>query len=49
MREDLYSITYMRIFRLFCGHESQTCQRNQNAIFNLFFAEKNNNNTRNIT
>lgn len=29
----------MRIFRLFCGHESQTCQRNQNAIFNLFIAE----------
>lgn len=27
----------MRIFRVFCGPEDQTCIRNQNIIFTLFF------------
>jgi hypothetical protein len=40
LREDNYSVTYMRIFRLFCGHTPQTCQRNQNAIYALFFADR---------
>ena len=31
----------MRIFRLFCGHHTQPCQRNQNLIFNFFFHSEN--------
>ena len=35
--EESYSVNYMRIFRLFCGHHSQPCQRNQNLIYSFFF------------
>lgn len=37
--EDAYSTTYMRIFRLFCGHYQEPCERNQNAIYELFFGQ----------
>lgn len=32
-----YSISFIRIFRVFCGPDEQPCIRNQNMIFNLFF------------
>ena len=32
-----FSISFMRIFRVFCGPDEQPCVRNQNLLFNLFF------------
>ena len=33
-------MSYMRLFRIFCGTDSQSCARNQNIMFNYFFVGK---------
>lgn len=37
VKEEEYSISFMRIFRVFCGSDEQPSIRNQCLLFNLFF------------
>jgi len=34
---DEYSLTYIRIFRLFCGTYKEPCHRNQGELYDYFF------------
>lgn len=33
-------MSYIRLFRIFCGSDNQSCSRNQNIMFNYFFVGK---------